>query len=71
MAHVLGAGGQRRGCRRLNALARKHFGLLRTHALESPLLCLGTRVVEVFHGDAPHAARFFKAGDNAAASRSL
>ena len=42
VTHVLGAGGQRRGCRCLDALARKHFGLLRTRALESPLLCLGT-----------------------------
>ena len=71
MTHVLGAGGQCRGCRRLDALARKHFGLLRTRALESPLLCLGTRVVEVLHGDAPHATRFLKTGDNAVASRSL
>ena len=71
MAHVLGADGQCRGCRCLNALARKHFGLLRTRAFESSLLRLGTRVVEVLHGDAPHAARFFKAGDNAVASRSL
>ena len=71
VTHVLGAGGQCRGCRRLDTLARKHFGLLRTRALESPLLCLGTRVVEVLHGDAPHAARFFKAGDNTVAPRSL
>ena len=70
VTHVLGAGGQCRGCR-LDALARKHFGLLRTRALESPLLCLGTRVVEVLHGDAPYAARFFKAGDNTVAPRSL
>ena len=71
VTHVLGAGGRCRGCRRLDALARKHFGLLRTRALESPLLCLGTRVVEVLHGDAPHVARLFKAGDNAVAPRSL
>ena len=71
MAHVLGADGQCRGCRCLNALACKHFGLLRTHALESPLLRLGTRVVEVLHGDTPHAARFLKTRDNAVASRSL
>lgn len=71
VTHVLGAGGQCRGCRCLNALARKHFGLLRTHALESSLLRLRTRVVEVFHRDAPHASRFLKAGDNAVASRSL
>ena len=71
VAHVLSGCGQCRGCRCLNALARKHFGLLGTHALESPLLCLGTRVVEVLHGDTPHATRFFKAGDNAVAPRSL
>lgn len=71
VTHVLDAGGQCRGCRRLDTLARKHFGLLRTRALESPLLCLGARVVEVLHGDAPHAARFLKAGDNAVAPRSL
>ena len=71
VTHVLGAGGQCRGCRCLDARACKHFGLLRTHALESSLLCLGARVVEVLHGDAPHAARFFKAGDNAVAPRSL
>ena len=71
VTHVLGAGGQCRGCRRLDALARKHFGLLRTCAHESPLLCLGARVVEVLHGDAPHAARLFKAWDNAVAPRSL
>ena len=71
MTHVLGAGGQCRGCRCLDALAREYFGLLRTCALESPLLCLGARVVEVLHGDAPHAARFFKAGDNAVTPCSL
>ena len=71
VTHVLGAGGQCRGCRCLNALARKHFGLLRTHALESSLLRLGTRVVEVLHGDTPHAARLLKAGDDAVASRPL
>ena len=71
VTHVLGAGGQCRGCRRLDALARKHFGLLKTCAHESPLLCLGARVVEVLHGDAPHAARLFKAWDNAVAPRSL
>ena len=71
VTHVLGAGGQCRGCRCLNALACKHFGLLRTCAHESPLLCLGARVVEVLHGDTPHAARFLKAGDNAVAPRSL
>ena len=71
VTHVLGAGGQCRGCRCLNALACKHFGLLRTHALESSLLCLGTRVVEVLHGDTPYATRFLKTGDNAVASRSL
>ena len=71
VTHVLGAGGQCRGCRCLNALARKHFGLLRTRALESSLLRLGTRVVEVLHGDTPHAARFLKTRDNAVSSRSL
>ena len=71
VTHVLGAGGQRRGCRCLDALAREYFGLLRTCAHESPLLSLGARVVEVLHGDAPHAARFLKAGDNAVAPRSL
>ena len=71
VTHVLGAAGQCRGCRCLNALACKHFGLLRTHALESSLLCLGTRVVEVLHGDTPHATRLFKAWDNAVAPRSL
>ena len=71
MTHVLGAGGQCRGCRCLNALERKHFGLLRTRALESSLLRLGTRVVEVLHGDTPHAARLLKAGDDAIASCSL
>ena len=71
VTHILGAGGQCRGCRCLNALACKHFGLLRTHVLESSLLCLGTRVVEVLHGDTPHATRFLKTGDNAVASRSL
>ena len=71
VTHVSGAGGQCCGCRCLNALARKYFGLLRTHALKSPLLCLGARVVEVLHGDAPHAAWLFKAGDNAVAPRSL
>ena len=71
VTHVLGAGGQCRGCRRLDALARKHFGLLRTRALESSLLCLGTRVVEMLHGDTPHATRFLKTGDNAVAPRSL
>ena len=70
VAHVLGAGGQRRGCS-LDALACEHFGFLRTCAHESPLLRLGTRVVEVLHGDAPHAARFFKAGNDAVASRPL
>ena len=71
VAHVLSGCGQRRGRRRLNALACEHLSFLWTCAHESPLLCLGTRVVEVLHGDAPHAARFFKAGDNAVASRSL
>ena len=71
VTHVLGAGGQRHGRRRLDALARKHFGLLRTRALESSLLCLGARVVEVFHGDTPHAARLLKARDDAVASRPL
>ena len=71
VAHVLSGCGQRRGCHCLNALARKHFGLLRTHALESSLLRLGTRVVEVLHGDAPHAARLLKTGDDAVASRPL
>ena len=71
VAHVLSGCGQCRGRHRLDALACEHFGFLRTCAYESPLLCLGARVVEVLHGDAPHAARFFKAGDNAVASRSL
>ena len=71
MAHVLGADGQCRGWRRLNALACEHLSFLRTCARESSLLRLGTRVVEVLHGDAPHAARFLKAGDNAVAPRSL
>ena len=71
VTHILGAGGQCRGWRCLNALARKHFGLLRAHALESSLLCLGTRVVEMLHGDTPHATRFLKTGDNAVAPRSL
>ena len=71
VAHVLSGCGQRRGRRRLNTLASKHFGLLRTCALESSLLRLGTRVVEVLHGDTPHAARLLKTGDNAIASRSL
>ena len=71
VTHVLGAGGQCRGRRCLDALTRKHFGLLRTCALESPLLRLGTRVVEVLHGDTPHAARLLKAGDDAVASRPL
>lgn len=71
MAHVLGAGGQRRGWCRLNALACEHLGFLWTCAYESSLLSLGARVVEVLHGDAPHAARFLKAGDNAVAPRSL
>ena len=71
MTHVLGAGGQCRGRHRLDALACEHFGFLRTCAYESPLLCLGTRVVEVLHGDTPHATRFLKTGDNAVASRSL
>ncbi len=70
-AHVFGVGRQCRGRHRLDALACEHFGFLRTCAYESPLLCLGARVVEVLHGDAPHAARFFKAGDNAVAPRSL
>ena len=68
MPHVLCAGGQCRGRCCFDALARKHFGLLRTHALKSSLLCLGTRVVEVLHRDTPHAARFLKAGDDAVAS---
>ena len=68
---VLGAGGQCRGRRCLNTLARKHLGLLGTCTLESSLLRLGARVVEVLHGDAPHAARFFKAGNNAVAPRFL
>ena len=71
VTHVLGTGGQRRGCRCLNALACKHFGLLRTRALESSLLRLGTRVVEVLHGDTPNAAWLLKTGDNAVVSRSL
>ena len=71
VAHVLGAGGQCRGCRRFNALACEHLGFLRACAHKSSLLCLGARVVEVLHGDAPHAARFLKAGDDAVASRSL
>ena len=71
VAHVLFGCGQRRGRRCLDALAREYFGLLRICAHESPLLCLGARVVEVLHGDAPHAARFLKTGDNAVASRSL
>ena len=71
MTHVLGAGGQRRGCRCLDALAREHFGLLRTCARESSLLSLGTRVVEVLHGDTPHAAWLLKAGNDAVASRPL
>ena len=68
---VLGAGGQCRGRCRLDALARKHLGLLGTSTLESSLLRLGARVVEVLHGDAPHATRFLNTGNNAAASRSL
>ena len=71
MAHVLGADGRRRGRRRLNTLACEHLGFLWTCAYESSLLSLGARVVEVLHGDAPHAARFLKAGDNAVAPRSL
>ena len=71
VARVLGVGRQRCGCRRLDALACEHFGFLRTCAHEFPLLSLGARVVEVLHGDAPHAARFLKAGDNAVAPRSL
>ncbi len=71
VAHVLSGCGQRRGRRRLNTLASKHLGFLWTCAYESSLLSLGARVVEVLHGDAPHAARFLKAGDDATASRSL
>lgn len=71
VAHVLSGRGQRRGRRRLNTLASKHLGFLWTCAYESSLLSLGARVVEVLHGDAPHAARFLKAGDNAVAPRSL
>ena len=71
MAHVLGAGGQCCGWRCLNALACEHLGFLRTRAHESSLLRLRARVVEVLHGDAPQAARFLKAGDNAVASCSL
>ena len=71
VTRVLSGCGQRRGRRRLNTLASKHLGFLWTRAYESSLLSLGARVVEVLHGDAPHAARFLKAGDNAVASRSL
>ena len=71
MAHVLDADGQCHGWCRLNALACEHLSFLRTCALESSLLRLGTRVVEVLHGDTPHAARFLKTGDNAVSSRSL
>lgn len=71
VAHVLSGCGQRRGRRRLNTLASKHLGFLWTCAYESSLLSLGARVVEVLHGDAPHAVRFLKAGDNAVAPRSL
>ena len=71
VAHVLGAGGQCRGWCCLNALACEHLSFLRTCAHKSSLLRLGARVVEVLHGDTPHAARFLKAGDDAVASRSL
>ena len=71
VAHVLSGCGQRRGRRRLNTLASKHLGFLWTCAYESSLLSLGARVVEVLHGDAPHAVRFLKAGNNAVAPRSL
>ena len=71
VAHVLGAGGQCRGWCCLNALACEHLSFLRTCAHKSSLLRLGTRIVEVLHGDAPHAARFLKAGDDAVASRPL
>ena len=71
MTYVLGADGQCRGRCRLNALASEHLSFLRTCACESSLLRLGTRVVEVLHGDAPHAARLLKAGDDAVASRPL
>ena len=71
MPHVLCAGGQCRGRCCFDALARKHLSFLRTCAHKSSLLRLGARVVEVLHGDAPHAARFLKAGDDAVAPRSL
>ena len=71
MTHILGADGQRRGWCRRNALACEHLSFLRTRARESSLLRLGTRVVEVLHGDTPHAARLLKAGDDAVASRPL
>ena len=71
MPHVLCAGGQCRGRCCFDALAREHLSFLRTRARESSLLRLGTRVVEVLHGDTPHAARLLKAGDDAVASRPL
>ena len=71
VAHVLGGCGQCWRCWGFNALTRKYFGFLGTRTHESSLLRLGTRVVEVLHGDAPHAARFLKAGDDAVAPRSL
>ena len=74
MASVVGSAGQSNHSAAnhfLDALACEHFGFLRTCTRESSLLRLGTRVVEVLHGDTPHATRFLKTGDNAVASRSL
>ena len=71
MAHVLSGCRQCRGWRHLNALACEHLGFLRTCAHKSSLLRLGARVVEVLHGDAPHAARLLKAGNDAVAPCSL
>ena len=71
VAHAVGADGQCRGWRCLNALACEHLGFLRARAHKSSLLRLGARVVEVLHGDTPHAAWLLKAGDDAVASCSL
>ena len=70
-AHVFGVGRQCRGRHRLNALTCEHLGFLRARAHKTSLLRLGARVVEVLHGDTPHAARLLKAGDDAVASCSL
>ena len=71
LTHVLGAGGRVPRMPPPRYARTKPPGLLRTRAPQSPLLCLGTRIIgEVLHGDAPHTQQFFKAGISAIAPRS-